>query len=76
MYDLHYGSGDVYGYNSFDKVCLKPLFCDPNFSFYSIVYQSNLEVLAASGILGMSPKDSEDRGELFISKMKKSGVID
>ena len=22
QYDLHYGSGDVYGFNSFDTICL------------------------------------------------------
>jgi hypothetical protein len=22
MYDLHYGSGDVYGYNAYDTICI------------------------------------------------------
>ena len=76
MYDLHYGSGDVYGYNAYDTICIAQQFCDTNFSFYTIVYQNNLDSLKASGILGMSPKDDDDRGDLFISKMKKSGIID
>jgi len=37
MYDLHYGTGDAYGYNSFDKVCLTESYCDNEFSFLSVV---------------------------------------
>jgi len=36
--DLHYGSGDVYGYNTYDTVCLKPDACTDNFSFMTVAY--------------------------------------
>ena len=30
----------------------------------------------SDGLVGMSPKETDDFGNLFISKMKESGVID
>jgi len=76
MYDLHYGSGDVYGYNSFDQVCITKEFCAHNFSFLIVNAQKNLYSLESSGIIGMSPNALEDRGDLFLLKMKEAGVID
>jgi hypothetical protein len=76
MYDLHYGSGDVYGYNAFDQVCITKEFCAPNFSFLIVNAQKNLYSLESSGIIGMSPNALEDRGDLFLLKMKEAGVID
>jgi hypothetical protein len=53
------------------------MFCDPSFSFLSVVSQKHLSNLKGSGILGMSPYDDKDnRGDLFILKMKKANVID
>jgi len=53
--DLHYGTGDAYGYNSLDKVCIKPGKCAEDFSFLTVGYQTGLDSLATSGILGLSP---------------------
>ena len=74
--DLHYGSGDAYGYNSHDSVCLKPGSCASDFSFVTIGMQQGLDALASSGIVGLSPMSTGTMGDLFILKMKKSGVID
>jgi len=38
--------------------------------------QKNLYSLESSGIIGMSPNALEDRGDLFLLKMKEAGVID
>ena len=75
VYDIHYGSGDVYGYNSHDKVCITSTDCADDYSFLNIGMHSNLYSLKASGIVGMSPTDANENGHLFIVKMKRSGVI-
>jgi len=73
--DLHYGSGDVYGYNSHDKVCILPDHCADAFSFLTVGMQQGLSTLKTSGIVGMSPNHYEKMGDLFIEKMRESGVI-
>ena len=73
--DLHYGSGDVYGFNSHDKVCLTPTQCAESFSFMSVGMQRGLGSLMSSGIVGMSPNHYEKMGDLFIEKMRDAGVI-
>jgi hypothetical protein len=35
-----------------------------------------MDALAASGIVGLSPTDMGELGDLFIHQMKKSGTID
>ena len=52
---MHYGTGDVYGYNCFDSVCVSEGICAHHFSFLLVGEQNGLERLAASGIVGMSP---------------------
>ena len=74
--DLHYGSGDVYGYNSMDTVCIKAGKCADNFSFLTVGMQTGLGSLYTSGILGLSPNSDETTNDLFILKMKESGVIE
>ena len=80
LLDLHYGSGDAYGYVSFDQVCLTPESCSTEFSFLNVAEQSGLGSLDGSGIVGMAPqapKDSEyTYGDLFIEKMKETGAFD
>ena len=39
-------------------------------------YQTGLDNLEASGIVGLSPNNFERRGDLFIKKMRDAGVID
>lgn len=73
--DLHYGSGDVYGYNSHDRVCIVKGKCANNFSFMTIGMQRGLSTLRTSGIVGMSPNHFEKMGDLFIEKMRDAGVI-
>tara|TARA_B110000285_G_C14943056_1_gene522990 strand:+ start:404 stop:721 length:318 start_codon:yes stop_codon:yes gene_type:complete len=64
--DLHYGTGSVYGYDSFDQVCISETVCAKEFSFLSVMHQSGLSNLECSGIIGLSPKKSEKMGDLFI----------
>jgi hypothetical protein len=76
VYDIHYGSGDVYGYNSHDTVCITKSNCAADFSFLNVGQQQGLNTLYASGIVGMSPTNANESGDLFIVKMKKEGVIE
>ena len=76
VYDIHYGSGDVYGYNSHDTVCINRENCAQEFSFLNVGMQQGLYSLKASGIVGMSPTDANENGDLFIVKMRDSGVIE
>jgi hypothetical protein len=73
--DLHYGSGDVYGLNSYDQVCITNGSCTGNYSFINVGYQKHLNTLETSGIVGMSPSHNEKLCDLFIIKMRDSGVI-
>jgi len=76
IYDLHYGSGDVYGYIAHDKVCITEEYCADDFGFMTVGQQNNLDTLMSDGLVGMSPKETDEYGDLFITKMKNSGVID
>jgi hypothetical protein len=64
--DLHYGTGDVYGYESFDQVCISPSICTSQFSFLAVNYQNGLDSLMGSGIIGMSPTKSAKMGTHFV----------
>ena len=72
--DLHYGTGDVYGFNSIDQVCIKPDKCSNDFSFLTVFEQDGLDSLYASGIVGLSPGHGSVN-DLFIQKLKSSGTI-
>ena len=77
--DLHYGSGDVYGYNSYDTVCLKPDACADNFSFLTVSYNTGFNTLMSSGLVGLSPFKNENHimvGDLFVNKFRDTGAID
>jgi hypothetical protein len=50
--------------------------CAEDFSFVTIGMQSGLSNLAVSGIVGLSPNVKNNVGDLFIVKMRDSGVID
>lgn len=76
IYDLHYGSGDVYGYISHDQVCINEDNCADDFGFMTVGQQVNLNTLMSDGLVGMSPKETDQYGDLFILKMKETGVID
>jgi saccharopepsin len=73
--DLHYGSGDAYGYYSHDLVCLKPDKCADDFGFMSVGAVKNMYFLQASGIVGLTPVSMDPKCDLFIEKMKKNGLI-
>lgn len=56
MYDLHYGSGDAYGYNAHDQICLtEDTPCVKEYSFMTIAAANGLDGIQASGIAGMMP---------------------
>jgi hypothetical protein len=74
--NLYYGSGNVMGENLHDMVCISDTGCAQNFSFLNVMMQSGLDAMRASGIVGMSPNHFEKQGDLFIEKMRDSGVID
>ena len=76
LFDLHYGSGDVYGYNAHDSICALPDKCANDFSFLTAAMQLGLSSVRSSGIVGLSPNHFEKRGDLFIEKLAQSGVID
>ena len=76
VFDLHYGTGDVYGYSSQDQVCFDEDFCSPKFKFINVGYQKDLGGLRCSGVVGMSPYTTDDNGDLFVEKLHKDGVID
>ena len=76
VFDLHYGTGDVYGYCSQDQVCFDETICSPNFKFVNVGYQKDLEGLRCSGVVGMSPYTTDENGDLFVEKLYKDGAID
>jgi len=78
MYDLHYGKGDTYGVNSFDRVCVSKEkdHCADDFSFMNVLSSYNLGELHATGLVGLGPKKTDNRADLFVEKMKEVGVID
>lgn len=76
IYDLHYGSADIYGYGAHDKVCILPGECADDFSMVAVGYQNGANGIQFSGLVGMSPQSFDPKCDLFIEKMKKAGVID
>ena len=76
IYDLHYGTGDAYGYYSVDQICLTAKDCDKEFVFATVYTTSKLASLHASGIIGMSPSEKNLIGDLFLVKLRKAGIID
>lgn len=80
LYDYHYGKGDVYCFDSFDRFCLDAAgeaCTSDRFSFFSVAEQRNLDGLTAPGLIGLSPGFSpQDRGDRFILKLHESGVIE
>jgi hypothetical protein len=76
LFDLHYGSGDVYGFLSHDTICVKEDKCASDFSLMVVAMQRNMKNIRASGIVGLSPKNVNSRSDLFIQKLKQSGVIE
>ena len=79
LYDFHYGIGNTYGYNGFDKVCLtKENVCtDSDFSHFLIGYQQSLDGMSVSGLVGLSPAVSaESRNDLLVDKLLANRAID
>jgi hypothetical protein len=76
--DLHYGVGSVYGYNSIDHFCISENRCAPSYSFLSVAYQTNLsggDNSGQVGFIGLGMHNTDHTLDLFITKMKKEGVI-
>ena len=61
-----------------DTLCLTQDACSPGFSFLAATSQQGLSALHASGIIGLSPEPigSSSISDLFLLKMKESGVIE
>lgn len=79
MYDYHYGAGDVYCYDSFDRFCLNEgEGCTSNkFSFFTIASMKNLDDLMAPGLVGLSPGwDPQGRGDRLILRLYEAGAIE
>ena len=51
--DQAYGSGDIYGYFSFDQVCIKSDICISDFAFLSAGQVNDIN--SVNGIVGLSP---------------------
>ena len=73
--DMFYGKGDIYGYISYDQLCIKPGVCSKDFAFLDIGLANNM-ALPTSGLVGLSPSADDIIGDLFVSQMKKTGAID
>lgn len=68
---LRYGKGTVFGYDSYDDVCIKPDGdygdgCMPNYLFKTVVGQHDLQGLAGAGIIGLSPSEQNSGARLFV----------
>jgi hypothetical protein len=77
---MEYGSGDVKGYVSEDKLCLSNSSdCTNDFKFILGMTQTGLDSLGCGGLIGLSLSDGlNDEGvnyDLFIDKMKANGAI-
>lgn len=77
IYDLHYGSGSVYGHQVYDTVCLeKERGCAYNFGFLTAMkMELDPEPLPISGLIGLAPRDYV-ADSLFVEQLKKSKSID
>lgn len=75
MTELHYGTGDVFGYSSYDQVCLTKDKCIQDFNFLNVVWQNDNDELNASGLVGISPKKESKVGDLFIEELYKKKVL-
>lgn len=72
--EIHYGRGDVYGFWSYDQVCLDQNNCDPEFNFINVFAEANLKGLNAAGLVGLGNANGY-KLDMFVPKMKKVGVL-
>lgn len=73
IYDFHYGIGNTYGFNSFDKICVRRdvEICSDGFSHFLIVSQVSLDNMIINGLVGLSPYASnQSRNDLLVDKLK------
>lgn len=73
---LYYGSGNVHGYTGRDTICLEKDSCSEGFKFMVVERQKGLDMIAASGLVGLSPTQWDSDGDLFLTKMVQTGTID
>lgn len=52
-----YGSGEIYGYESFDEVGLTPSVSAKHMQFLSVFVARDLEGMSSDGILGLAPSN-------------------
>lgn len=79
MYDIHYGTGDVYGFYSVDDICIEgPLAKSDdsdwfnasctNMIFANVVKVTEpMKIIQASGIVGMRPVSGNE--DYFLNKL-------
>jgi hypothetical protein len=80
---VRYGTGDVEGWESTDRVCLDSSQdgllsknCLPSHKFLSIYLSNELTDLEADGILGLAPSTQGTTGnKLFIEELYNAGII-
>ena len=73
MVDQAYGKGDIYGYLSYDQVCVLPTKCAKDFSFLSVGLVN--QIRGVNGLIGLSPYQRDSTADSFLVKMKESGTI-
>lgn len=72
--DQAYGKGDIYGYLSYDQVCVLPTKCANDFSFLTVGIVNDIS--GVSGLIGLSPYQKEATADSFLVRMKDSGTIE
>lgn len=78
--NLRYGRGAVWGYDSYDTVCLSEQStigngCMENYLFKSVVYQEELGGLAGAGLIGLAPSSQFSGSQLFVPSLYEKGAI-
>lgn len=72
--DIHYGSADIYGWQSMDTVCITSELCAANVTFLSVGMQNGMDMVQASGLVGLGPGGSQS--DRFILKLRDAGLIE
>ena len=77
---LHYGRGEVLGYDTRDQVCLNEdntleNGCMSDYLFRTVVWEKDLEGLAGAGLIGLAPSNQGAGAQLFVPSLYKQGAI-
>jgi len=72
---VSYGTGQMYGYISSDRVCLTETACASKIDFLSAVETEGLNSVKADGIVGLAPSSQGSQAELFVTELVRNGLI-